>query len=337
MTTMSMLRAPERASSRARVLAGTLVGTVVTALLLLGVGAGRAAAATAPYVPWSSDLPGWSDTYVPSSDNDCAAGRPRCLTATRRELGRILNLTAPSCSHDAVFSLAYVRITQTYAWSREIPGYYQDLPYMNHMDAVFAKYYTDAFYQYRAGNRDAVPQAWQTAFDSARDKRTTGIGDLLLGMNAHINRDLPFVLEASGLVTPSGASGKPDYDKVEQFLNDATEPMLAEAAARFDPTLDDADDPLGVAYGSIFQMISAWRENAWRNAEALVSAPTPSARAQVAADIEAEANAAARTILLSQSTSPLSTSAARDSYCAAHQGDTAPMAYPFGTPAPYAS
>ena len=38
-----------------------------------------------PYVPWSSYLAGWTDEYVPSSDNDCVAGRPSCLKATLKE------------------------------------------------------------------------------------------------------------------------------------------------------------------------------------------------------------------------------------------------------------
>jgi hypothetical protein len=114
--------------------------------------------------------------------------------------------------------------------------------------------------------------------------------------------------------------------------------MMAEAAARFDPNLDDVDDPLGVAYATIFQIISAGRENAWRNAEALVSAPTPAARAAVAADIESEANALAATILLSQSYVPLvSSTTARDLYCSQHNGDAAPTAYPFGVATPYGS
>ena len=31
-------------------------------------------------------------------------------------------------------------MTQTYGWTRDQPGYYHDVPYMNHMDAVFAKH-----------------------------------------------------------------------------------------------------------------------------------------------------------------------------------------------------
>ena len=33
---------------------------------------------------------------------------------------------------------------------RDIPGYFQDVPYINHMDAVFAKYYIDAYDNYQS-------------------------------------------------------------------------------------------------------------------------------------------------------------------------------------------
>lgn len=326
-----------RVLSHARLVVSGLVGVAAAPLLLVGVGVSPAQA-DVPYVAWSVYLPGWTDEYIPSSDNDCVAGRPACLQQTRKEFGRILKENARNCTHSAIFALAYTRITQSYGWSRDIPGYYQDVPYINHMDAVFARFYTDAYYSYKDGNRSAVPGAWLKAFDAARDTRSTGSGDLLLGINAHVNRDLPFVLAAMGLVRPDGHSGKPDFDKANEFLNDASAPMMAELAARFDPTIDDSNDPLGASYGTIMQMLTAWRENAWRNAEALVNAPNPTARAVVAANIESEANAVADTVLLSQSyTPPLTTTAARDAWCSVHKADAAPMAYPFGMPTPYGS
>ena len=290
------------------------------------------------YTPWSSLLPGWNDQYVPSSDNDCAAGRPSCLNASLNELSHILSATGQACSHNAVFPLAYLRMTQTYGWTRDQAGYYNDVPYMNHMDAVFAKYYTDAYYNWSSGNRSAVPQAWLYALDASKNKTVTGAGDLFLGMNAHINRDLPFVLYASGLVETDGTtSGKADYDAVEAWLNDDTAPLLAEAAQRFDPTIDDTNNPL-VDYLS-FQMVSAWRETAWRNAELLAAAPTDAARALVAQGIENAADATAQSFLVSFAYNPLplvgQTNAARDAYCAAHNGDTATTPYPMGIPAPY--
>jgi hypothetical protein len=313
-----------------------IVVVAVTALSALSGTAGPARADVVPYVPWSSYLPGWSDDYVPSSDNDCVAGRPRCLRATLSELARVFDANARRCSHQAVFAMAYLRITQAYGWSREQSGYYEDEPFMNHLDAVFARYYTDAYWDWEQGRRDQVPAAWRIAFDASRDRRVTGMGDLLLGMNAHIARDLPFVLASTGMVAPDGTSHKRDFDKVEEFLYAATAPMLAEAAARFDPALDDTSEPTGAAKAVLFQFISVARESAWRNAEALVLAPTPRARERVAALIEAEAATLARTILLANSyLPPVTSTRARDGFCEEHRGDPAPTAYPFGHPSPY--
>ena len=318
------------AARRVRTVATVIAATVVTSLFTVVGTTGPAHADLLPYVPWSSYLAGWTDQYVPSSDNDCVAGRPNCLNGTLKEQSRIADDTAKSCSHNAVFARAYVRMTQLYGYTRAIPGYYQDVPYFNHVDAVFARYYTDAYYNWQSGNRTAVPQAWLLAFDAAQNKKVTGSGDLLLGMNAHINRDLPYVMEAAGLVAPDGSSRKPDYDAVEAWLYDATAPLIAEFAARFDPSMDDTADPFGIGNWTLFQMVSAWREQAWRNAEALASAPTPAARALVEANIESYANSVAQGLLSTQSYSLLSTTASRDSFCAAHNGDAPPMPYAFG-------
>ena len=316
--------------SRRTTAAGLLLGLVGASVAAPGTGG--TARADVLYVPWSGFLTGWTATYSPTSANDCVAGRRACVGQAVNELNRVLQETGKSCGHHAVFALAYTRMTQSYAWSIEQPGYYLDVPFANHQDAVFAKYYTDAWTAWRRGDRAAVPESWRIAFDAAAARTVSGTGDLLLGMNAHINRDLPFVLASVGLVAPDGTSRKRDFDAVEDFLAEAAEPLIAEASQRFAPSMDDNHDPLDATYTAYMQMVSVQRENAWRNAEALVNAPTPEARALVAARIEAEATANAQALLLANRQVASST---RDTYCAAHHGDTAPMPYPFGTPAPY--
>jgi hypothetical protein len=105
----------------ARFIASGLAGVVAIPLLVAGAAVNPAQADT-PYVAWSAYLSGWTDEYIPSSDNDCVAGRPACLKQTRLEFGRILKENAQNCTHASVFALAYTRITQTYGWSRDIPG-----------------------------------------------------------------------------------------------------------------------------------------------------------------------------------------------------------------------
>ena len=182
-----------------------------------------------------------------------------------------------------------------------------------------------------------VPGRWLKAFDAARDKRVNATGDLLLGINAHVNRDLPFVLAGMGLVRPDGESGKPDFDKANEFLNAASGAMMAELAAALRPhrrrrerparrrLRDDDADPHHHARGSLAQ-----RRGTGQRAQ------RAAARALVAQNIENNADAFANTVLLLQSyTPPLTSTTARDAYCAVHKGDAAPMAYPFGMPTPY--
>ena len=182
--------------------------------------------------------------------------------------------------------------------------------------------YFDAFDAWHSGRRAETPRAWAIAFQAAQDRAVSASGDLSLGINAHVQRDLPFALAAIGLVKPDGTSRKTDHDRVNIFLNRVTEPLYAEIARRFDPTIEATDLPGTTGDNlALFQIIPTWREIAWRNAERLVSAPTPAARAQVAASIEAYAASQAATIRLTLGYPPLlGGSAARDAYCATHHG-----------------
>jgi hypothetical protein len=320
--------------SLAKRLSVLLVGLVTG--LLLTIARPTTARADPPFIDWSSLLPGLTDAFVPSSANDCVAGRPNCIHAVIKEMRRRFEPLGRSCHHDAVFALAYLRTTQTYQWAAEQPGFFAEVPWMHHYDAVFAKYYLQAYDDYAAGRRASVPEAWLVAFDAAVNRKVSASGNLLLGMNGHVNRDLAFVLAAIGLVRPDGTSRKADHDKVNQFLNMVMEPLLLEAGARFDPHVINVQTPYGTGYTALLQLLVSWRELAWRNAELLVAAPAGLARSLVAQQIETAAGLEARSIVLANSyLPPLSSSASRDGYCAAHHDAAAPMTYAFGMPAPY--
>jgi hypothetical protein len=148
------------------------------------------------------------------------------------------------------------------------------------------------------------------------------LGDLLLGINAHVQRDLPLVLYSIGLVAPDGTSRKADHDRVNEILNRVTDDVIAEIARRFDPTIDDTDLPTSLDDATLFQTLVAWREKAWRNAEALAAAPTRKARDLVIAQIENDAASEARTIATATAYPPLiGGSKPRDAYCTIHHGD----------------
>ena len=319
-----------------RAIAVGLVAGVLSTLFVIA-GAPVAHAEDPLFIDWTTALPSFTDAYNPTSENDCTAGRSNCIDITIREMQRRFDPLGQSCNHNAVFSLAYLRTTQTYKWARDQEGFFVDTPYVNHEDAVFAKFYFDAWDNYYKNNAKAeVPKAWQIAFAAADTKKVSGSGSLFLGMSAHVNRDLPYVLAAIGLTFPDGSSRKADHDKVNQFLNAVLSPLLAEEAARFDPGVDSSRDPMLLGYTSSFQLLAAWRETAWRNAERLVNAPDPAARAQVAQSIEDYAAGVAATLVAAEAyTPPLSSSATRDSYCASHNGATTPVGYTWGTPTPW--
>ena len=284
-----------------------------------------ALAEDAPFVSWADLLPALSTGgFEPTSEDDCTAGRVQCVEKVIRVMDRHLDELATSCHHNSIFALSYLRTTEEYLRATTTPGFFSDAAFVNHEDAVFARFYFDAYSDWSENRRAEVPEAWLVAFDAAQNRQVTAGTNLSLGINAHVNRDLPYVLAGIGLVKPDGTSRKADHDKVNEFLNRVTDGLFAEGARRFDPTFDDNDVPGIAADGTaLFQLIASWREGAWRNAERLANAPSPEARAQVAREIEAYAAQTARSLRDTGRYTPLSsfTASQRDAYCAAHHAD----------------
>lgn len=276
-----------------------------------------ATAGDPPFVGWSQAMPALAFNYDRTSSDACVAGRVSCVRTVVRQMRARFDPLARRCDHDAVFALAYLRTTEVYLRSTQIDGYFDRPALVNHEDVAFARMYFQAYDNWTSGRLRLVPPAWRVALEAADNSRVSGTGDLLLGMNAHINRDLPFVLAATGLVGRDGVSRKRDHDKINVMLNQVVEPLIAEEAARFDPQMSNLSTPYGVGYTGLLQMVVAWRETAWRQAERLVAAPDAASRRRVARQIEdyAEANAAA-IVIGSAYLPPVTTTRARDRYCA---------------------
>ena len=288
-----------------------LLGIVLSVSVL----AGPATAEDPLFLNWATALPASASQYDPSSLDDCQSGRIQCVDKVIREMTRRFDGLAAACDHDLMFAMAYLRTTEEYKRAAETPGFFSDTPFINFEDAVFARYYFQAYDAWHSGNRADVPPAWQVALDAADRKAVNGSTNVLLGISAHINRDLAFVLWDIGLVKPDGTSRKADHDKVNEFLNRVL--FYSEAKRRFDPSLSED----GEAPGAI-NLVIGWREQAWRNAERLAAAEhDPVQLALVKKSIEDFAYAEALTLKASGLYGPLSSSAARDAHCALHHGD----------------
>lgn len=259
-------------------------------------------------------------TNLPLPDSPaCQAGGIACVEDTFKEMQQRLDRLAAVCDHKAVFALTYLRETGELLRTLANPASFDDVVFVNRLDALFARFYFSALDAYAAGNLDAVPGAWRIALDQAASRQVSALGDAILGISAHINRDLPFVLAEMGIVGPAGQRRKDDYDKVNLSLVHVFGPMIEEESQRFDPNF--ASSKIGgqpLVGDDALALVRQWREMAFRNAERLLSAPTAAARRTIEMEIEDNAAVTARSLQLA-TTYPLGqTSAERDAYCAGH-------------------
>jgi hypothetical protein len=259
-------------------------------------------------------LPAYPTPYKPYTGSICQSGSPQCIVDVIAEMQARLAPLAASCSHDAIFALAYLRVTQNVKAAAD-NRYFHDRAWLTRIDAVFAQKYFDTMDAWTAGSTAAVPKAWQLALTATRDRTMTGLGDFLMNMNAHINNDFPYVLAQVGLTAPDGTTHKPDHNAYNDRLDSLYQPVFDEETARFDPTFNKID--IGnvdeVLVGAIMR---GWREIVWRNAEALVNAP-----ALLRPIIEQEISdyAATQAELIKQAFAKKDPTT-RDAYCALHHG-----------------
>jgi hypothetical protein len=278
-------------------------------------------------------IPNWPELLPPNPGNSagtvwpgfdvCPSGDLECPRDVILEMYERWRPLSQACDHRAVFALTYLRTTEEYFRTvKGDPSFFDDPPWVNHEDAVFAEFYFRAVDAYRDG--EPVPEAWRIAFESAKSPNLTGAGDLLLGMSAHINRDLPFTLAAVGLVPSGGGSRKTDHDRVNYFLDRIADPLQEELGARYDPffTLSDGG-PSPLDEMGVLAAVRGFRQAAWQNAERLVNAADTEERDRVAAQIEAYSTAQAHAIVAG-STVP-GWGETRDAWCREHNPDSAKL------------
>src|SRR6266487_1798864 len=158
------------------------------------------------------------------------------------------------------FALLYLRTTEAMRDANDA-GEFSDPQFWDQVVIpTFANYYLDAYQTWKRGDAGDVDPAWRIAFRT-EPERLNCTQMLYLGINAHVNNDLAFMIEAVG-----------PRDLYPDLFSE-TVPLTA-----------DRD-------------IFAWRELAWDNAQRLLSAPTPQAREAIAEQIRQHAQDKAREII----------------------------------------
>jgi hypothetical protein len=295
---------------RARLAIATLAAAAA-----VGAGASSSSAEVID-VPWTELLPPLETASNPQPRPvpNCRVAKPKCVRVTIERLRRLRNDLG--CDHRAVFATTYLELTKQIRDDIRAGLVRRDMidpGYLYAEDGVFANFY---FRVVRAWSRgEPVPEAWRIAFQAAASNDKAAVQDMLLGINAHVQNDMPFVLASMGLRTKDGRSRKPDHDFTNGTLNRAYPRVVAAVRERFDPSMDLSNSPL-IPLDDLagLELTRVWREVVWRNAERLLNARTDAEVARVTRSIEDYAALNAR--LIAAAGVP-GYGAQRDAYCAA--------------------
>lgn len=290
-----------------------LVGTLTAAILPSAVGAKRkhvvgknnlVAPLTIPRKPRPGPVP------------HCHRPRLKCVRTVIRRLKA--REAALGCDHRAVFATTYRVLTQAILETfKRSPSHFRWHRYFFFEDALFADVYIGNSRAWDRGRR--VSPAWRIAFETAATGEVNAAQDMLLGINAHVQNDMPFVLAALGTKTRRGVSRKSDHDAGNAVLEAAYEDVVSEVKRRYDPLVELTNSPLTPLDDAAgLQLTKQWREDVWTNAERLLAAGSAAERAEVAREIEDNAAFWAQGIATAQSPGYRPQ---RDAYCAANNPD----------------
>jgi len=217
---------------------------------------------------------------------DSPAFRAATVTSVAETIARMEEIEAALPDSDGVqwFNRLYLLVTRNVA--RRIadqPADWRSLPWITRVVPTFANLYFEALTSYETGR--PTPNAWEPVFQLRHQPRIYRLQFALAGMSAHINRDLPYALQATldGLGVPPDASAdhpalaavRHDYLLVNDIL------AASEVQARTDPSVGlIADLPLqpNPDLTPLADVLAMWsvrkaREVAWRNARMLRTSP----------------------------------------------------------------
>jgi hypothetical protein len=185
------------------------------------------------------------------------------------------------------FALLYLRTTEGMRDANN-EGEFSDPEFWDQeVIPTFANYYLNAYRTWKYGDPNDVDIAWRIAFRT-KPERLNCTQMIYLGINAHVNNDLAFMIEEMG---PRYLY--PDHRHVDDVLAFRTRPVVYPEIQRdlcpglFSETVPATAD----------QDIFAWRQLAWDNAQRLLNAPTAQARNAIANEIRQHAQDKAREII----------------------------------------
>lgn len=174
----------------------------------------------------------------------------------------------PATSARRPFLSTYLRTTQAVG-DAVAAGAFLDPGWVERWDVAFAELYLDAHDAFMAGNTSAVPRPWRLAF-TAPDE-LPALRHVLLGINAHVNYDLPqSLLAVIGREDFEDAQlidrRRRDHERIDGVLSSrvkAEDQLLGDAKTLLDRVLAPVN-----RFGSK-RFLREAREKVWHNVHAL--------------------------------------------------------------------
>lgn len=202
--------------------------------------------------------------------------------------------------HRAAFLRVYLEMTRR-VQKRMTSAFFMDPAWVVRVAIRFASYYFDALDAFEARRR--TPPAWELAFGLAVQKRAFLLQDILLGVNAHINNDLPQVV--ADILRAEGDDAtylrlvrrRFDHDQINRILHEIIPIVEVEVGSRYGRLLT----ALGFLMGRLDEALAthglkSFRDRVWSQARFLLAAEGEQERQAALRFIEQDALQVARDI-----------------------------------------
>jgi hypothetical protein len=188
-------------------------------------------------------------------------------------LRAVVDAAVATGSRNGYFAALYHQVTAAVARGID-RGVFDDGERMSRFDAAFGNRYLEALATWQAGGRPS--RSWRAAFRAAESAEPVIVQHLVLGVNAHINLDLPI---AAARTCPGDRIWElqADFERVNDILTAALGD-LQEALGELSPLLGALDAVLGRVDEAIIGFdIRRARSEAWA-AAVLLSRQQPDAQ-----------------------------------------------------------
>lgn len=202
----------------------------------------------------------------------------------------------------AIFLSCYSMMTRNMLIALE-NGEFLDAVWVNDLLHRFADYYFIALDAYDKQPDDS-PAVWRLAFETCPRRDVHVLQHLMLGVNAHINYDLVYVIvdmlqsEWSQLSDEDKVRRYRDHCHVNEVIFRTINAVQDQVVERYSPRMDIIDKGMFMLDEWLLgQLIEHWREEVWQHAIGLMSC-TENALPELKQELEKHTLQRGRSILL---------------------------------------